>query len=574
MSSLRHVLRWFAPYWRAHRGKFLIVLALTTLAVAARTTYPLLFKFVLDALETTDPEQRRDPRHWVWVLLGVGFFQQVLQWLLPSTRAWVNVSLAKAIRMKSFRSLVSKRPEFFSRFRSGDLITRLTDDIDSFDKIQWYSCSGIMRPIEAFLILAFSLAVISTLSWELTLWSCLPLPFVVWVLSRTERIQRRAYRERQTRTSETTDALESSFKGIRIILSFVAEKAQSRLFNDVLERRESAEKSVLTIRAILESLGALLNQLGVIIVLFVGGSYYIEGRLSLGDFYAFVAYLTSMTQPIWTLSWFFVSTTMVETSIERLEEIADEPERDRGGVHPELTDTLSLEGVGFGFPDHDDVLSRIDIAVRRGELVAVVGAVGCGKSTLLDLATGILEPTRGAIRIGNLPVADLIEEERSRYLGYVPQENLLFSGSVHENITLDRAGVDEARVELSLRAACIDDEFPSDREIAQGGVGLSGGQRARVSLARALATQPKFLILDDVTSALDARTESRFWEEIRGTLDTTGVLVSTHREATARVADRVLWLEGGTIRAEASHADLLRHTEYRELFARDEDDPN
>ncbi|MEM7260930.1 MAG: ABC transporter ATP-binding protein [Planctomycetota bacterium] len=572
MKSLLKVLRWFLPYWRDHKNMFLIVLGLTVIGVAARISYPLIFKFVIDAVEAPDPEARRDPRHWVLVLLGLGIVQQVLQWLLPSTRAWVNVTVARAVRLKMFRSLLAKRPQFFAKYRSGDLITRLTDDIDNWEKIQWYACSGIMRPIEAILILGFSLAVIASLSWELTLWSCLPLPFVVWVLSLTERIQRRAYRERQERTSETTDVLESAFKGIRIILSFAAEKAQGRLFDQTLERREAAEHRVLTIRAVLESLGALLNQIGVVIVLFVGGVYYIEGQITLGDFYAFVAYLSSMTQPIWTLSWFFVSTTLVETPIERLQELEREEPRPHGSTQPTVPSPLRIEGVRFRFDEEREVLAGINLQVEPGELVAIVGPVGCGKSTLLDLATGILEPHSGHVRIGDAPVAALEENQRSHYLGYVPQESLLFSGSVADNIALDRHGVDDQRVARSLRSSCIEDEFPADRVIAQGGVGLSGGQRARVSLARAIATRPHYLVLDDVTSALDAGTESRFWVGIREELPDAGVLVSTHREATARVADRVVWLENGTIRAEASHAELLKDPEYRDLFAREEDE--
>ncbi len=566
MNVLTKVFRWFWPFWRQHRRILGLVLGLTVLAVAARTLYPLLFKFVLDALVVDfDPG---DARQWVLALLGAGLAQQVIQWLLPVTRAKANLDQGMSIRMRTLATILRKRPGFYTRYRSGDLVTRLTDDLDNEDKLLWYSCSGVLRPIEASLVLVFSLVVMISLDWRLTLFATLPLPIVVWALSRTEHIQEKHYTERQKRTSETVDVLEAAFSGVRIVLSYVAEKAQSRLLDDVLRRREHSERNVLTLRAVLEGLGALLNQLGVIVVLFVGGYYLMKGQITLGDFYAFVTYLSSLTEPLWTISWFFVSTTLVGSSVDRMQEVEKEEERTPGNRHPEQEGQLVLEDLAFSYPNGAQVLEQVALQVQRGEMVALVGPVGCGKSTLLDLAAGLLPPDRGEVRLDGLPVRELKNDLRSRWLGYVPQENLLFSGSVYENVSMEREGIGEHEVALSLKTACVRDEFPPEREIAQGGTGLSGGQRARVAIARALVTRPEFLLLDDVTSALDASTEQSFWTELRNWLPRAGVLVSTHREATARVADRVLWLDRGRIAHSGRHEELLQaHPEYQELFA-------
>lgn len=571
MNVLMKVLRWFAPYWREHRRGMLIVLALTSIAVAASTLYPLIFKFVLDRLV-----HENDPigsRRWVLVLVGAGVFQQLIQWLLPVSRAWLNMEHAQSIRLEIFRRILRKTAPFFSRFRSGDLVTRLTDDIDSDDKLHWYACSGVFRPIEAVLRLTFSLAVMFVLDWRLTLLSVSPLPFVVWMMTRTEHLQKKHYSERQLRTSDTVDVLESAFSGVRIVLSYAAERAQSRLFQGALDRRIRSEKNVLTLRAVLEGLGALLNQSGVIIVLFAGGMYLIRGEITLGDFYAFVAYLSSLTNPLWTISWFFVSTTVVASSVDRMVEVENMPEREIGLERPEQAGELCLEKVRFSWNGDDPALiDGIDLKLRRGETVALVGPVGCGKSSLLELCAGLLEPVEGNISLGSSPVSRLDEQDRSTWLGWVPQENLLFSGSVEENVGLGRAGIEPEDVRAALHAACVLDEFPPERLIDQGGVGLSGGQRGRVALARALVTRPGFLLLDDATSALDAETEHRFWKRMRDHMPDVGILVATHREATARTADRVLWLEDGRIRHEGRHLDLLLHERgYRELFAQEEE---
>ena len=568
MNALPKVLRWFAPYWRKQGRGMALVLALTALGVAASTTYPLLFKFVLDGLTEGDP---LSARQWVLALLGAGVLQQVLQWLLPVSRAAANLGNAMEIRLTLFRRVLRKTASFFSRFRSGDLVTRLTDDIDQEDKLAWYSCSGVFRPIEAVLRLVFALGVMMSLDWRLTLMSVAPLPLVVWLMTRTEHLQEKHYSERQKRTSETVDVLESAFSGVRIVLAYAAEHAQRGLFQAALDKRVRSEKNVLTLRAVLEGLGALLNQSGVIIVLFAGGLYLMQGRITLGDFYAFVAYLGSLTGPLWTISWFFVSTNVVSSSVDRMVQMEQTPEREPGGARPASTDELALEELHFAWaPDAPPLLDGVDLRLRRGETVAVVGPVGCGKSTLLELAAGIQEPVAGTVRLDGVSVAALAPEVRSRRLGWVPQESLLFSGEVLENVVLGRASVARGDVDTALAAACVETEFPPERRIEQRGVGLSGGQRGRVSLARAIATGPDFLLLDDATSALDAATEQRFWERLRRHLPRTGVLVATHREATARAADRVLWLEGGRFIHEGRHDELLAGLPgYRELFARE-----
>jgi ABC-type multidrug transport system fused ATPase/permease subunit len=570
MKALRKVLAWFMPYWKQHGSGMLVVLLLTALAVAASTLYPLIFKFVIDKLvHEGDPA---GGRRWVLVLVAAGFFQQLIQWLLPVSRAWMNLEHGYDIRLNIFRRVLRKDSGFFSRFRSGDLVTRLTDDIDAEDKLHWYSCSGVFRPIEAFFRLAFALAVMFVLDWRLTLMAVSPLPIVVWLLTRTEHLQEKHYSERQARTSDTVDVLESAFSGIRIVLSYAAEKAQSLLLKDALKRRVKSEKNVLTLRAVLEGLGALLNQSGVIIVLFAGGVYLVRGEITLGDFYAFVAYLSSLTNPLWTLSWFFVSTTVVASSVDRMLEIEREPERSDGQHQPGRLDLLKIDGVGFAWPgENQALLEGVELNVRLGETIALVGPVGCGKSVLLELCAGLLDPNGGHVLLGDTDVRELASEERSNWLGWVPQESLLFSGSVAENVQMAREKVDEDAMKMALYTACVIDEFPPERHIEQGGVGLSGGQRGRVALARALATRPPLLLLDDATSALDAATEQLFWKRLREWLPESSVLVATHREATARVADRVVWLEKGRFVHQGRHEDLLsREPAYRELFARED----
>ncbi|MCF7796753.1 MAG: ABC transporter ATP-binding protein/permease [Lentisphaeria bacterium] len=569
---LRVVLKWFVGYWRRQWRGMLALFLLTTVGIALRSLYPYVFKYVIDSL--TEGVDFTRVRTWILVILGLGIAREITQWLLPSTRYFLNLKFGQAIRLDHFDSILRKNHRFFNRFRSGDLITRLTDDIDGDLKLSWFSASGVMRPVEATLTLLFSIILMATLHWQLTLLAILPLPLIVWIMTKTEHWQARAYSERQKATSDTVDVLESVFAGIRIVIGYATEQAQTKIFHRTLGERKIKEERVVFVRSLLESLGSVINQVGLVIVLFAGGWLVIQKSISIGDFYAFVAYLTAITEPIWTISWFFVSSKLAETSVQRLKELKSGDNLVMGTREPEeIRDeetVLTFENVHFAFPGTGvPILEGVDLTLQPGEIVAVVGAVGSGKSTLLQLAGGLLTPDEGRIEFQQVPVHDLTPEVRARMIGFVPQEVILFSGSVAENITMGREHIEPVHMASASRTSVLENEVSPEKMVEQGGVGLSGGQRARTAIARALAGNPRMLLLDDVTAALDLTTERHFWQHLRSDYPEVAVLVTTHREATAYASRRVLWLEKGRIRAVGQHRELLKKfEEYRFLFAR------
>lgn len=570
-QATAHVLGWFMPYWKKRWKGMLAVILVTVVSIALSTAYPVIFKFVIDGLVAEKPTG--EVRTFVWLILMVGLARTLTRWILPSSRYVMNLLLGKDIKLFHFENLLKKDPGFFDRFRSGDLITRFSDDIDGDVKLSWFGCSGVMRPIEAAFTLLFSIGVMLTLHWKLTLLAISPLPLIVWAMSKTEHRQHTAYTERQKRISETNSILESAFSGIRIVIGYVMESAQEHIFARNMEARKDAEERVIFIRSILESIGSLINQVGLVIVLFVGGYYVIHDSISLGDFYAFIAYMTGITEPIWTISWFFVSLKMAESSVERLEEI--ESSRNRKARHQELdvadseTVTLVLDKVAYTFPEEPDaVLKGIGFQARSGEKVGLVGEVGAGKTVLLKLIAGWFTPSEGAIRLNGVNLDGLNDSSRAAAVAYVPQDIELFSGTVSENMAMGRE--EHLSAEDLKRLAVLGDELDPEKVLEQGGVGLSGGQRARVALARAFYGDAAVYILDDVTSALDLKTEQRFWQEVNASLSHALFLVATHREATAEKMDRIIWIRDGAIFQEGDHASLLKtHPEYRNLFARD-----
>ncbi|NQV14837.1 ABC transporter ATP-binding protein [bacterium] len=566
LTSTKRVLGWFRPYWRRRWTGILIVVGITILSIALSTSYPVIFKYVIDALSAG--EETTDVRFFVWMILIVGLARTIARWILPSMRYIMNLTLGKDIKLHHFQNLLQKDPAFYNNFRSGDLITRFSDDIDGDLKLSWFANSGIMRPVEASFTLLFSIGVMMTLHWKLTLLAISPLPFIVWIMSKTEQLQYRAYTHRQETISSTNNILESAFSGIRIVIGFVMEKAQERLFKENMESRKNAEERVVFLRSILEGIGGLVNQVGLVIILFVGGYYVINQQISLGDFYAFIAYMTGITEPIWTISWFFVSLKLAETSVDRLQEIERSENRPRKTATMEMPfQQLNIHDLSFNFPDDEKaVIQQVTFSALPGEKVGIVGEVGSGKTVLLKLISGWFAPTDGSIDLNGQNLADFSDTTRAGNIAYVPQDIGLFSGTISDNITMGRQG--KRSLEAVTHAAVIDDELDPEKMLEQGGVGLSGGQKARVALARAFYGQTPVYIFDDVTSALDLNTEKILWRNINADYADALFLVATHREATAAEMDRVVWINQGQIFKEGNHVDLLRdNPDYRSLFA-------
>ncbi len=568
LSATKHVLGWFMAYWKNRKTGVTLVVLITVASIALSTAYPVIFKYVIDSL--VEGQATTDVRLYVWMILIVGMARTVARWILPSSRYIMNLFLAMDIKLFHFDNLLKKDPAFFNHYRSGDLITRFSDDIDGDMKLNWFANSGIMRPIEAGFTLLFSIGVMMTLHWKLTLLAISPLPLIVWAMSKTEHLQHKAYTRRQETISQTNNILESAFSGIRIVIGFVMEQAQERLFKTNMEERKAAEERVVYIRSLLESIGSLINQVGLVIILFVGGYYVIHSQISLGDFYAFIAYMTGITEPIWTISWFFVSLKMAETSIDRLEEIEKTENRTVHSANVEVPiQSLLIKDMSFRFPDEDRlVIEDINFKAEPGEKIGIVGEVGSGKTVLLKLIAGWFVPTSGSANLNNVRLGDLCDASRAASVAYVPQDIELFSGTVADNICMGR----EARRSLDqvVQTAVIGAELDQEKVLEQGGIGLSGGQRARVALARAFYGDTPIYIFDDVTSALDLKTEKILWRNINADYSEALFLVATHREATAEKMDRIIWIKQGQIFCEGKHGELLReHDDYRSLFAHD-----
>ncbi len=568
-------IRWIGKLWSQKPWLIAGLFALTLLSSAVAVAYPYLCKRLLDMIQAllekpgrADPMREVDRLLMVFVAVGVG---GLVASLFPGVRGVTNSIFEHAIRSKYWRKVLGKDYAFFARFGSGDIVTRLTDDIYDFPKLSWFLCSGIFRAVESISKIAFCLGAMIMLDWKLTLFSIVPIPVMIALFYITQDRIYDTFQKNQQAISAINTRLEMSFSGVRIIKSYACEEKYGRFFSEVLGTRWNTEMAVARLEVVLHMIYQYIDYVAQVGIVFAGGLMAVKGKISIGTFYAFYTYLSMLIYPILDIPQLFVSGKRAFVNIDRLEEMSSFPEP---SVDPEAApvgdiESISLEGVSFAYGDRPgDALSGISMRVARGERVGVIGPVGAGKSTLLKTLLGVLPPREGSVTVNGVDLrkADL-RSYRAR-LGYVPQEALLFSGTLRENVDF---GSDEPTDEIfrtAIEAAQIEAELESfaDGEgtvVGQRGVSLSGGQKQRMAIARAIARRPEILLFDDITASLDAANEERLMRRLDELYADLGCVIVSHRLSTLQYVDKVLYLEGGKALGFGTHEELLRLPWYR-----------
>ncbi|MCX6647651.1 MAG: ABC transporter ATP-binding protein [bacterium] len=577
-------LKWIYDFWQPHMAWLWVLIALTILSSGVALAFPLVFRYVIDFLENSLAKATPEAANtviwkaiWIFVIIGIG---RTITSLFPGFRALLNSKIAMDVRQHYFCLIITKGHKFFQKLRTGDLVTRLTDDIDSFGKIAWFSCSGIFRALESSSKFVFCISFMLFLNWKLTLLVITPLPIILTLFYFVRMAITKAALANQQVISDTNDALESAFSGVRIVKAFRSETNQTVEFRKLLDRRIETEMRLRKLWIGLMNLYGWVQNLGQVIVLIAGGIMVVHGTLSIGVLYAFYIYLQLLMQPLMDIPQLFVTSRQAFACIDRENEIENTP----GGTEDRLKGTLAidklklieLKNVDFKFEaDSPLSLSGINLTIKRGEKAAVVGSVGSGKSTLIKIAAGLIQPSEGEVYINDKPIMDYEINGLRKKFGYIPQESTLFSETVAENVRFGREiGESEVREALDMAQVLGEmEKLPKGLEevLGQKGLTVSGGQKQRLAIARALAGKPDILLMDDCTSALDAENERRFWQMFAEKSPDASCLIVTHRLATARQADVIYVLDEGKIVGKGTHAELLRSCEeYQNFLTREE----
>jgi len=585
-------IKWFWRYYRRYRYVLAVLIILTPIQAAFQVVIPRVIQFGIDYFQNDAVPDNwaaraiADYAHSIGLstaaglaltLVMLGLTAAILYSVLQSHRAWMNLKLEWLFRQDAFDRITLKGPNFFNRFRSGDLVTRMTDDVA--EKLSWFACSGIFRLYEAVTFVIFTLVMMISIDPTLTLWTAGPLPVLIVIFFLSASVLDKRYDHLQTRISRFNDVMEACFSGIRVVKAYVKEPAQKRSFDAAVYDRRDAEISTIKAQTVVESMYFYIWQLGIIIVLIGGGYLAIDRGLSIGQLGAFVYYTVYLIFPMFDIGQFLVKSRQSAVSINRLVELEKVapmvPDGGREGADGNIAGRLSFEAVRFRFPEGErDILDGVSLDIEAGQTVAVVGRVGSGKSWLINLIPRLVDPTGGVVKLDGVDLKRFSLEDLRRNVGYVPQEPTLFSDTVRNNITFGREGISEALLEWAVDVAQLKDEiatFPKgiDTQIGTRGMSISGGQKQRLALARALVGKPKVLILDDCTSALDSRTESALWERLHEVMPGMTAVLITHRPDTLERADNIFVLEEGKLVDSGRHHELIaRDGQYAKIYKR------
>lgn len=521
------------------------------------------------------PNPVQDVNRVIMLFLAIGVAQLVTGFY-PAIRGWVNIRFEHILRMTYFKHITTKDYTFFQKFRTGDIVTRLTDDLSDFPKISWFLCSGIFRAVNSFSMIVFSLIVMFSINYQLTFLSIAPLPLMMAVFYFTSDKLYKNFERNQQAISNINNQLEMSFSGIRIVKSYVSEEKYNRFFDTALAHRFKTEMSVVKLNAILSLIYQYIDYFAQIGVILFGGYMAVKGIISVGTFFLFYTYLSMMIYPLLDLPQLFVSGKQAYVNIDRLEEMRTfhsfykKPEE---GSIVSGYNSLNFNEVSFRYPAKPEmVFSDVTFELQKQEKMLILGATGAGKSTVTKLILGLIQPSQGTIRYNGIDINDINIASLRDVVAYVPQEPALFSGTIRENIMLARPEASDADYKRAVDTAQLQGEialFPDHDEtkVGQRGLEVSGGQKQRITIARALIKKPRLLILDDITASLDAENEEKLWNALQINYPDTSAIVISQRLSTLRYVDTVLFIDKNGKAHKGTHDELVfNNPEYHDFL--------
>ncbi|MFS0725597.1 ABC transporter ATP-binding protein [Paenibacillus sp. 1P07SE] len=484
--------------------------------------------------------------------------------------------LERLLRSRLMRHFMRMTPTFFERNRTGDLMARATNDLGAVANTAGF---GILTLIDSTLFMLTILAVMSILiSWKLTLAALLPLPLVAIIMRYLGKRIHDRFTAAQDSFGELNDQVLESVAGVRVTRAFVQEAADERRFQAKTEEVLGRNIEVARIDALFEPTMKILVGLSYLIGLSYGGYLVFRGEITLGELVSFNVFLGMLIWPMFAIGELINIMQRGNASLDRVQETLGYPEDVREAKEPvtlEKPDRIVFDKVSFRYPSSaKDNLTEVSFTLRRGQTLGIVGRTGSGKTTVLKQLLREYPLGSGELSVDGVPLDKLDSGQLLGWIGYVPQQPVLFSRSIRDNILFGLPDATEADLQRALARASFDKDvahLPDGLEtmVGEKGVSLSGGQKQRVSIARAIIADPEILLLDDTLSAVDAKTEAEIIQGIREERAGKTTLITTHRLSAVQHADHILVMEDGRVVEEGTHEQLLaRGGWYREQYDR------
>jgi ATP-binding cassette, subfamily B, multidrug efflux pump len=574
VTELRQVL----PYFRPYRRGLVVGLLLVVVSNVFTAAGPWILRLGIDAL--TDPGASPGTiLGLAGLLVAAAVLGGAAKYGMRELLNGISRRMECDLREDLFRHLLRMDARFWARWRTGDLMSRATNDTLA---VRQAVGPGVMYAVNTTVMSAFALTLMFWLSPRLTLLALVPMVLLPPVVLGFGKVIHRRFERIQEQFSDLSTLVQENLTGVRLVRAYAQEEDQARRFRRLNQGYLERNLHLVRAQGLFHPILSLLTGAAMVVVLWVGGGEVMRGAITVGDFVAFTFYLNLLTWPLIALGWVVNLFQRGEASMGRLNTLLrSEPGIEAGvgrRVEPAgIRGGIEFRGVGFRYPGASrPVLRALSFRVEPGETVAVVGATGAGKSTLVSLLPRLHDPTEGMILLDGVPLQEWDPASLRRAIGVVPQDTFLFSDTLEANLGLgleDPVPLDP-RVVAAAGTARLDDQirdFPRGygTRLGERGITLSGGQKQRATLARALARDPRILVLDDALSAVDTHTETEILGALRGVLAGRTAFVVSHRVTAVMHADRILVLENGALVEEGTHAELLaRGGSYAALLRR------
>lgn len=557
MTLYLRILSYIKPYM--HR--LIFAMFCTIMAAAGNLYIPWIIKDMIDEVLA---DKNGTMLNWIAASIIAIFVVRGLFWYGQNyLMSYVGQSVIIDIRAAVFKKIQRLSVSFYDKNKTGTIMSYVTNDVNA---LQSAMVENTIEMITEGFILIGSVVAMIYLDWRLTLFTVCTFPVVLWFMEFFGKKIRKTGGRIQECTADITSVLQESVASARVIKSFVREDYEVDRFDVENRANFRANMKNAQLMATLTPVVELVAAIGVTMIIWYGGNNVINGTITAGSLVAFLTYAVNISNPIKRLTRVIGNIQKALAAAQRVFMIIDMPEeiaesRDAKQL-PEVSGKVEFQNVSFAYDDKGNVITDLSFSVKPGEVIAIVGPSGAGKSTIANLLPRFYDVNKGDIKIDGHSVREVTLDSLREQVGIVPQETMLFNGSVYNNILYGRLDATKEEIEAAAKAANAHDFIMQltdgyETKLGDRGVNLSGGQRQRIAIARAILKNPRILILDEATSALDTESERVVQEALDRLMVGRTSFVIAHRLSTVKNADKILVLEKGNLVESGTHDELL-----------------
>ncbi len=561
MKNLFSLKKYFVRYKKKLFLGFIFIL----LSNAGTVYIPLIMKDAVNELQKHVSASQL--LHYALLIVGTSIAAGIFTFLIRQTIIVVSREIEYDLRHDFWQHLQKLPLRYFQNNSTGNIMAHATNDVNA---VRSFLGPAIMYSTDTSITLLFTVIIMITLNPMLTLYTLIPLPFLSILVYKVGKLIHERFTLIQEKFSDLTTKAQENFSGIRVVKSYVREENEINEFNKLCSEYMDRNMSMVKIQAFLQPIFLLITGFSVIVVIWLGGNMVISKTMTLGDIVAFIFYLGILTWPMIALGFVINLVQQGEASMKRLNKILNEPYEIEDNEETDnsinnIKGEIEFRNVSFRYQENlPPVLKNINIKIPQGSTIAIMGYTGSGKTSLINLIPRLYDVTDGEILIDGINIKKYPLSVLRKNIGLVQQESFLFSDSILNNLSYGLPEVSMDKVQEVSNIASFNTDIGGFKNsfktmLGERGITLSGGQKQRASLARALAIDPKILILDDSFSAVDTNTEEQILKNLKQYMEKRTSIIISHRVSTVKDADKIFVISEAKIAEEGTHEKLISH---------------